>query len=170
MKEYPKNKNYIVYEDGRILSKRFNKFLTPKHNWDGYNRLAIWEHGKNVCIGWHRIVAETYIPNPENKPFVNHKNGIKTDNRPENLEWVTQKENIQHAWRTGLSKSQYNNKKLSKPIDVYTENGVFIKTYPSTMEIERVLNIPHSYVSGCCKTQKTYKGYSFKYHTEISND
>ena len=168
MKEY---KNYLVYEDGRIYSKRFKKFLTPKKNWDGYHRIQIWENNKCQMIAWHRVIAEAFIPNPENKPFVNHKNGIKTDNRVENLEWVTQKENIRHAWNTGLAKRQKNNPKTSKQIDCYDLFMRFIKTYPSTMEIERTLGIPHNYVSKSCKTGGYYGGdYYFRYHEETSND
>lgn len=164
MKEY---KNYLVYEDGKIYSKRFKKFLTPKKNWDGYYRIQIWENNKCKMIGWHRVIAEAFIPNPDNKPYVNHKNGIKTDNRVENLEWVTQKENVNHAWKTGLSKAKKNNPKLSKQIDCYTKFGQFIKTYPSTMEIERELGILHPYVSKACKTKKLYADtYYFRYHNE----
>jgi len=93
--------NYIVYSDGSVWSKRKSKFIHTK-NKDGY--LVIVLDGKTKRH--HRILAECFIQNTENKLCVNHKNGIKNDNRLENLEWSTQKENVNHAWSTGLCKSQ----------------------------------------------------------------
>jgi hypothetical protein len=75
------------------------KILKPCVNSAGYNLVVI--NGKNKFN--HRLVAETFIPNPERKPQINHKNGIKTDNRVSNLEWCTPKENITHAIKNGLS-------------------------------------------------------------------
>ena len=81
-----------------MLTRRILKVSTNAINWYRYTRL----NGVNVHI--HRLIAETFIPNPENKPQVNHINGIKSDNRVENLEWVSGSENIQHAFNTGLKK------------------------------------------------------------------
>ncbi len=110
-KEYPLNTNYIAYEDGRIYSKRMKKFLTPKINYDGYHRIQIWKNNKCKMIQWHKVIAETFLPKPSEKHIVvNHKDGNKTNNVIENLEWVTQKENIAHAWRTGLSTRENHSK------------------------------------------------------------
>lgn len=67
--------------------------MTSRNNGHGYSMVCI----RGVSMSVHRLVATAFIPNPENKPQTNHKNGIRTDNRVENLEWATQEENIQHS-------------------------------------------------------------------------
>ena len=84
--------NYIVYPDGRVYSLFSNKFIKPQKMKRGYLRFKMYK--KSVLI--HRIVAETYLPNPNNLPQVNHINLDKTDNRVENLEWVNNRQNQEH--------------------------------------------------------------------------
>jgi NUMOD4 motif/HNH endonuclease len=72
---------------------------------DGYCRASLNRHGKARDVRVNRLVAEIFLPNPENKPTVNHKNGIKSDNRVENLEWETREENMQHAYDNRLKVS-----------------------------------------------------------------
>jgi hypothetical protein len=102
---------YAVTQDGRVWSY-------PKHgrkgSWmkqsinntgKGYCRVDLFDGHSNrkPCLV-HRLVAKAFIPNPNDYPYINHKNGDTQDNRVENLEWCTQKMNCQHAFRTGLSK------------------------------------------------------------------
>lgn len=94
---------YYVTEDGDILSNRkFNKTtaMRPFTDGSGYHRVKLM--GKTYKV--HRLVAEAYIPNPYNKPTVNHKDGNKTNNQACNLEWSTWSENKQHAYDTGITK------------------------------------------------------------------
>jgi hypothetical protein len=85
--------NYLVYPDGRIWMKRWNRFAKLTKNKYGY--LTVGINGKMKSV--HRIVATCFIPNPLNLPEVNHKWGIKTDNRVSELEWSTHADNLNHS-------------------------------------------------------------------------
>lgn len=92
-------KKLIVLQNGGKYYLE-EKILKPGKNSRGYNLVVI----KGKALRIHRLVAETFIPNPENKQQVNHKDGNKNNNRAENLEWCTCKENVNHAIKIGVFK------------------------------------------------------------------
>ena len=100
MREIPNFEGYYATQDGRIYSAKRNIFLKPRFNKDGYLRVGVRRDGKTYTRFVHTLVALAFIDNPEGKPTVNHKNEIKTDNRVENLEWATCKEQINYGTRT----------------------------------------------------------------------
>lgn len=97
----------MVSNLGDVWSKRTNIILVPTVTKNGYNTIStrlFGRFGGAKVIRIHRMVAEAFIKNPENKPYVNHLDGNKRNNKVSNLEWCTAKENSVHAYKTGLSK------------------------------------------------------------------
>ena len=85
--------NYAITDDGKVWSFKSNKFLKQKIDKYGYACVSLRRNGKNWTVTVHRLVAEAFIPNPDNKPTVNHKDENKLNNSVTNLEWMTVNEN-----------------------------------------------------------------------------
>ena len=103
------NCKYLINKNGYLIclqKKGLIKFLKSRIDRAGYSTVRLNKNGQSSTQFVHRLLAAAFIPNPNNKPFINHINGIKTDNRLENLEWVTHAENIRHAYETGLCKTE----------------------------------------------------------------
>lgn len=103
-------KQQIKNAIGDVVLNFKEKILRQTFNQLGYLRIGLSINGINKSFPVHRLIALTFIPNPENKKTVNHKDGNKANNNVENLEWSTQKENVQHAFLTGLVKRKSGDK------------------------------------------------------------
>ena len=93
--------DYEITVDGKVINRRSGRVLKVQPNGKGYLRFSLLVNGKRKFFFVHRIVAEKYVPNPDGKPQVNHIDGNKTNNHADNLEWVTNMENRQHALKHG---------------------------------------------------------------------
>lgn len=172
IKEFP---DYYVTDCGEVYSITTNKFsnhkgvkktLRPYKTKNGYLQVCFGHMSTKRLL--HRLVAEYFIPNPYNKPQVNHKNGNKEDNRVENLEWCTCSENLKHKHRTLGYPAPYKNKfgsdcPCSKVI-LQIKDGNTVGRFWGTGEIYRRLGVDPSSVIKCCKhKQKTAGGFGWEY-------
>lgn len=142
MKAIPNYPNYLATEDGRVFNVQRNKWLKNSLMTNGYYVTTLRDmNNTKKTVFVHRILGITYLENTNNYPMINHKNGIKSDNRLENLEWVTASQNIKHAWDTGLNSKIYKKgsgrlKSIKPLIDLQT--GIF---YNSVKEASMLLSI-----------------------------
>lgn len=112
IKDFP---GYYITDSGNVYSRGSNgriKKLHPPKTTVGYYQVGLYRNKKRFFIGVHRLVAEMFVPNPKNKPCINHKNGIRCDNRAENLEWCSYSENMKHAYKVLNRKIGRKNKKI----------------------------------------------------------
>ena len=152
-------KGYYISNFGRIKTPN-NKFKDKFAISCGYYELKISKSERDKI---HRLVALHFIKNIDNKPFVNHKNGNKLDNRYENLEWVTNQENVIHAYDNGL------NGRASQVIQYDREGKNIINEFISINDASRSLNINQSAISSCCRgIILQTNGFHFKYKENIN--
>lgn len=150
--------------------------IAQSENNKGYPLSNMSKGNKRYSRATHRLVAEAFIPNPENKPQVNHIDGDKENNNVDNLEWVTAKENTKHAIENGLMKPCLNNAKRAsdiarkinkKKVDMYDKSGVYIRSFNSLIEAEEKTGAKRKGISEvACGRQKTAGGFIWKYPEE----
>ena len=157
---------YQVSDQGRVRSLKFGKerIRKPIRNTQGYLQVDLWKNGdiKNWLV--HRLVAQAFIPNPDNLPQVNHKDEDKENNSVQNLEWCDGKYNINYGTRIQRVSDKMTNGKLSKPVLQYTKSGKLVREWKSARDVERNLGYFHNYISNCCNGKCRFAyGYIWKF-------
>ena len=158
--------HYQVSDYGRVKSVKFVKerILKPFRDKDGYLTVNLCKNHKIKYCRIHRLVAQSFIPNPQNLPEINHKNEDKTDNKVDNLEWCDAKYNNNYGTRIQRITEKNINGKCSKQVLQYSKDGEFVKEWKSTMDVERNLRYDHKHISDCCRGKlKSAYGFVWKY-------
>lgn len=166
---------YMVSNIGRIKSftHSFVKILRQPIAREGYCRITLSKKDNQKSCSVHRLVAMAFLPNPLNKPQVNHINSKRDDNRVENLEWCTATENLQHAVKVGFYYSPMKGRKgrlnrLSIPIYQLDLNGRFIKEWDSMSDVQRELGIFATTIAKVCKGKlRQTKGFKWAYKYDM---
>ena len=156
---------YKVSNNGKVLSLNYNHTKEKrllKLRYDKYGYLTVYlccSGHKDKLAKVHRLVAQAFIPNPMNKPCIDHINTIRDDNRMENLRWCTHVENSNNP-----NSLPHVGKSKSKKVNQYDFKGVYIKSFESTRDAERKIGIDHRLISSCCNNKREKAGgYIWKY-------
>lgn len=158
-----KERRFKVSNLGEALYWKKSKWTIAKmrDNGHGYMRTDICINRKRTTVYAHQLVALAFIPNSENKPFVNHLNGSPADNRVSNLQWCTQKENIKHAHINNLVKGK---NKMRRVFQIALD-GTLVKDWDCINDAE-AMGFDSGKISRCCKGNShhvTHKGFIWRY-------
>ena len=160
--------NYSISTNGQIRNDITGKIKAIRVNRRGYPIVDLYLDGNRQTERIHRLVASTYISNPDNKPQINHIDGNKRNNDISNLEWCTASENMIHAFENGLSKPSRgmlgkrnpNGGRPGKPVRIIETGEVF----SSITECEKAINGDNRHICDCLSgRQNTHRGYHFEY-------
>lgn len=156
---------YQVSNLGNVKNSTSNRILKPQLNRGGYLHVHLWKNKTFNNERVHRLVAKTFLIKIIGKNDINHKNGIKTDNRVENLEWCTRSENLKHRYRIlgykGSSFGKFGKDNPKSKCVLCIENNI---TYTSIKEAGEQTSIDRRNISSVCKGKRqTAGGYHWKY-------
>ena len=165
--------NYSIDEYGVVINDTTGqiKDQTSNHTGKGYLSVDLWKDGKRHRKYVHRLVAEAFLPNPENKPYINHKDGNPHNNFVNNLEWCTPLENVEHAAKQlGVMKGYFiHNEKNKRAIQgIFTDSGNKTRVYESVRQAEKETGIPASNIVANLKGRQSHtKGIVWCYVEEL---
>lgn len=156
--------SYLISEDGQVWSIRSEKFLKPRIDRYGYEAVVLSVCGIPHYKTVHRLVAQAFIPNPNNLPTVNHINEDKRDNRVANLEWMSVADNDNY----GIRNEKMANTKCLSPVEQVFTDGTS-KRYKGVKDAAMQTGINRCCIAKCCKNlRKTAGGYKWRYANENS--
>lgn len=169
MVDIKENSNYSIDKNGVVINKLTGKILKHLIQTQGYKYIKIRVNGKPKNLLLHRLLAEAFLPNFDNKPYINHKDGNKVNNTLDNLEWCTSSENNFHAYQMGFNYVSKQNIEVmqtlySKQVEQLDSSGKLINRFSSLTEATKQTGVSTGNISLCCNGKRKFaNGFKWRF-------